>query len=290
MVRKVTDMKSVRALFEGWEETMIWSCLQGIMGAVYADYQAGQELPQSAMAVLGDFVFLAGKPSEELLLFYPQTGSPEENHSEAEGLSKEVIPEREKTGWFQILVPRSRAWERLIEKVYESEFQSENMKKITRYAIKKEPEIWKTASRRKKLEKIAAALPEEYELRLIDQKLYDQCMQQEWSRDLVSQFSDYEIYQKWGIGTAVLHGKELVCGASSYSRYLKGIEIEIDTKEAYRRRGLARVCAARLILECLDRGLYPSWDAHTEISAELAEKLGYHRGEAYTAYLMMGEL
>ena len=173
MVRKVTDMKSVRALFEGWEETMIWSCLQGIMGAVYADYQAGQELPQSAMAVLGDFVFLAGKPSEELLLFYPQTGSPEENHSEAEGLSKEVIPEREKTGCIQILVPRSRAWERLIEKVYESEFQSENMKKIIRYAIKKEPEIWKTASRRKKLEKIAAALPEEYELRLIDQELYE---------------------------------------------------------------------------------------------------------------------
>ena len=289
MIRKTKDMKEVKVLFEGWEETMIWSCLQEIMGAVYGDYQNRQGPPLSAKAVLGDFAFLAGKPSEELLLFYPQTTSQEEDCLEAENLSERFIPEQEETSRFQILVPRSRDWERLIEKVYESEFHAGKMKKITRYAIKKEPEIWKTASRRKKLEEMAAALPEEYELRLIDQILYDQCRQQEWGRDLVSQFPDYETYQKWGLGIAVLRGKELVCGASSYSRYLEGIEIEIDTKEAYRRRGLARACAARLILECLDRGLYPSWDAHTEISAELAEKLGYHRGEAYTAYLMMGD-
>lgn len=289
MIRKTKDMKEVKVLFEGWEETMIWSCLQEIMGAVYGDYQNRQGPPLSAKAVLGDFAFLAGKPSEELLLFYPQTTSQEEDCLEAENLSERFIPEQEETSRFQILVPRSRDWERLIEKVYESEFHAGKMKKITRYAIKKEPEIWKTASRRKKLEEMAAALPEEYELRLIDQILYDQCRQQEWSRDLVFQFPDYETYQKWGLGIAVLRGKELVCGSSSYSRYLEGIEIEIDTKEAYRRRGLARACAARLILECLDRGLYPSWDAHTEISAELAEKLGYHRGEAYTAYLMMGD-
>ena len=103
---------------------------------------------------------------------------------------------------------------------------------------------------------MASALPEGYELRLIDQELYDQCRQQEWSRDLVSQFPDYETYQKWGLGTAALHGKHLVCGASSYSRYLEGIEIEIDTREDLSEKGLARACAARLILECLDRGLY----------------------------------
>ena len=31
-----------------------------------------------------------------------------------------------------------------------------------------------------------------------------------------------------------------------------------------RNRGLASACGAALILECLERGLYPSWDAHTE--------------------------
>ncbi len=75
-----------------------------------------------------------------------------------------------------------------------------------------------------------------------------------------------------------------VVGASSYTCYSQGIEIEIDTKEAFRRRGLASVCGAKLILECLSRGLYPSWDAQNKWSVALAEKLGYHFDREYTAY------
>ena len=51
-----------------------------------------------------------------------------------------------------------------------------------------------------------------------------------------------------------------------------------------RRRGLARACAARLILECLDRGLYPAWDAHNKASLALALKLGYHFDKEYEAF------
>ena len=67
-----------------------------------------------------------------------------------------------------------------------------------------------------------------------------------------------------------------------------GIEIEIDTRQDYRRRGLASACAAKLILACLDRDLYPSWDAHTEISVALAEKLGYHMDHPYVTYAING--
>ena len=76
----------------------------------------------------------------------------------------------------------------------------------------------------------------------------------------------------------------MVAGASSYSRYNDGIEIEIDTKTEHRRKGLASVCGAKLILECLDRDLYPSWDAQNMWSVGLAEKLGYHYSHTYTAY------
>lgn len=72
-------------------------------------------------------------------------------------------------------------------------------------------------------------------------------------------------------------------GASSYSRYHEGIEIEIDTREEYRRKGFAYICGAKLILECLKRNLYPSWDAHNKASVALAEKLGYHYDHTYTA-------
>ena len=73
---------------------------------------------------------------------------------------------------------------------------------------------------------------------------------------------------------------------SSYTAYQEGIEIEIDTREEYRRMGLAYACGARLILECLARGIYPSWDAHNLESAALAEKLGYHYDRPYTAFLI----
>lgn len=75
-----------------------------------------------------------------------------------------------------------------------------------------------------------------------------------------------------------------VSGASSYSVYNGGIEIQIDTRTDYRRQGLAAAAAAGLILECLDRDLYPSWDAANLWSVALAEKLGYQFDHEYDAY------
>lgn len=77
-----------------------------------------------------------------------------------------------------------------------------------------------------------------------------------------------------------------VAGAASYTVYDGGIEIEIDTRPDLRRLGLALACGARLILDCLDRGLYPSWDAHDLRSVALAEKLGYHLDRHYQAFLL----
>ena len=63
-----------------------------------------------------------------------------------------------------------------------------------------------------------------------------------------------------------------------------GIEIEVVTREDYRRKGLAYIGAARLLLECDKRGLYPNWDAANKMSVGLAEKLGYHFSHEYVVY------
>ena len=60
--------------------------------------------------------------------------------------------------------------------------------------------------------------------------------------------------------------------------------MEIDTRPDCRRQGLATAAGAGLILACLDRGWYPSWDAHNPESAALAEKLGYHISHRYLVY------
>ncbi|MDE6664420.1 MAG: GNAT family N-acetyltransferase, partial [Lachnospiraceae bacterium] len=64
MILRLKEPKSAAPLFDNWQETLIWSCLQNIMGAVYAD---DMNNPHSAMALLGDFCFFAGRPDKDLV-------------------------------------------------------------------------------------------------------------------------------------------------------------------------------------------------------------------------------
>ena len=137
---------------------------------------------------------------------------------------------------------------------------------------------------RERLEQAIRNLPENYQVREIDRELYEQCRSESWSQDLVAGYPNYEEFERLGVGFVVTENGRVLSGASAYSRYRDGIEIEIDTKEPYRRKGFAFICASRLILECLDRGLYPSWDAQNIWSVALAEKLGYHYSHTYPAY------
>ncbi len=254
MIYKIEHTQTVAGLFEHWQETIIWSCLDRIMGSIYAD---NIQNPKSAMAVLGDFCFFTGAPNPELVAFK----------------QKEAIPDF--TPDFIIMIPQTPQWSDLIEKCYGS-----NAKKVTRYAMKKEPDIFDI----EKLQQAISSLSPEYSLKLIDKDIYHLCQTTGWSRDLVSQFPDHSAYQQLGLGVAAFHNETMVSGASSYSRYKNGIEIEIDTKAEFRQKGLAYACGAKLILECLSRNLYPSWDAQNKISVALAEKLGYHYDHEYTAY------
>ncbi|MCI8513310.1 MAG: GNAT family N-acetyltransferase [Lachnospiraceae bacterium] len=249
MIYKITDTTQVSLLFGRWEETLIWSCLQGMMGNVYAD---DLRHPTAAMAVLGDFTFFAGKPDRELASYNPDP------------LARN----------FRILVPQNRRWETVITQIY-----GEKASIVSRYATKKEPDVFD----RVKLEKAAASLPKPYRLSMIDEPLFRMCRANPWSADLVSQFPDYQTYRKLGIGAVLCQENQIISGASSYARYRDGIEIEIDTREDCRRKGFAYICGAKLISECLKRNLYPSWDAHNKASIALAEKLGYHYSHTYRA-------
>lgn len=254
MVYEVKNTGTVKHIFGKWEETLIWSCLQGIMGKIYV---TSLDSPVSAMAIIGDFIFYAGKPDKELVSYKP--------------------------GWckqdFIIMVPQNDHWESLIEQNY-----GEKAKAVVRYAFKKEMGIFD----QEKLQQVVSALSDEYALCLIDEKFYEMCKSEQWSSDLVSQFKNYNEYKESGLGVVIVRNGTIVAGASSYSRYREGIEIEIDTKEEYRRKGFAYICGAKLILECLKRNLYPSWDAQNKWSVSLAEKLGYHFSHEYQAYEIWG--
>lgn len=239
-------------LFDGWQETMIWSCLQGVMGDIYVD---SLENPASAMAQLGDFCFLAGKPDRGFVLScLKQVGRV-----------------------FLILVPQNREWERLLR-----ECDGGSANEVVRYALKKEPDVFD----RKRLAKMVGRLPEGFEIKMMDEALFWRCKETDWCRDWVAQYNDFNVYREFGLGTVILKDEKIVSGASSYSGFRGGIEVQIDTRKDYRRKGLASVCGAKLILECLLRGWYPSWDAQNLSSLALAKKLGYHLAGEYVAFEM----
>lgn len=254
MAVKIENTQRAGKLFGDWPEGILNSCLQGVMGCIYADHA---EQPKAVMAMLGDFCFLAGRPDKELVRFRP--------------------PESIRD--FMIMVPQNKDWENVIKAVYK-----DKAKKVTRYAFKKEPDVFDI----KKLRAAANSLSSQYTLKMMDEECYHDCFIQDWCRDLVSQYQDYEQYKRLGLGIVVLKHGEIIAGASSYATYQNGIEIEIDTKKEHRRQGHAYACGARLILECLERGIYPSWDAQNLWSAALAEKLGYHFDYEYPVYEIWG--
>lgn len=244
--------KKVQELFSGWDEAMIWSCLQGHMGTLILDDEAE---PKSALIDIGDFCFLSGQPCDDLLKrIHVSTG-------------------------MKLIASKDGSWDLEIEA-----FFGNRVEKILRYAIKKEPDVFDVD----RLAAFVGGLDDEYELRMFDKEIFDLAAKESWSVDLCSQFRDYEDYERRALGAAILHHGQLVAGASPYAVYDGGIEIEIDTKPEYRQKGLATVCGAKLILECLSRNLYPSWDAHDLRSVVLAEKLGYHMSHPYTTYILEG--
>ena len=244
MVFELDDTSKAEALFEGWQETLIYSCLQKVMGKIFV---TDLNEPVSAFAYVGCFCFFAGVPDRELAAHKPEG--------------------------FIIMVPQNEAWAEIIEDIYPE------AKRFTRYAIRKD-----TVFDRDRLKENLQLLPEGYELKMIDADLYDQCLEDPVTADFVSSCGSKDRYLELGRGVVAVREGRIVSGASSYTRYKEGIEIEVDTVPEERRKHLALICCSQLILNCLEEGLYPSWDAHNMDSVRLAEKLGYEYDHEYTAY------
>lgn len=252
-VYEIRDLSLIAPLFADWQETFVLSCLQGYMGKAYGDHP---NCLRSARISVGGFHFFTGQPNQELIQCR------EAGNSE-----------------FAILVPNDDLWEREIQSACRG-----NALRHIRYATKKEGDVFD----RERLSRLAACPSREYQLQPIDKGLYAQILSLDWAGDLCANYPTYEDYARDGLGVAATLGGVVVAGASSYLTYRGGIELEIDTRKDQRRRGLAQACGARLMLDCLNRGIYPSWDAHDQVSLALAEKLGYRLDRAYPVYLTQG--
>lgn len=245
----INSREKLYPIFENMKDTMILSCLEGHMGTAWVD---DLENPTVAQILVGIFVFYAGDANaaaaEEMLCNIPEN---------------------------ILAIVNTDEWKKRIETIHEGRIE-----KFQRYAFKKNYEYLN----RDKMEAFISKLPEGYELKKIDKHIASDSSFQNLSEDFTSQFESIEDYISKGVGYCILNDGQVVCGASSYSVYNDGIEIEVDTHPKHRRKGLATIASSALILDCLDRGKYPNWDAANLDSVKLAEKLGYILEEAYDTY------
>ena len=104
-----------------------------------------------------------------------------------------------------------------------------------------------------------------------------------WENSFVSNFKGREDFLENGFAFCVYAGEELASAASTFGYYSGGYELQIATDPKFRRRGYALTASAAFLLECLDRGKRPHWDAANMTSVRIAQRLGFEYDGEYEA-------
>jgi hypothetical protein len=127
------------------------------------------------------------------------------------------------------------------------------------------------------LRRLSADIPPGYTLKRIDYELAERLTidPPPLTRDHIFNFGTIQRFLELGFGCCILQEQEIVSAASTYAVSKSGIEIQVNTVESQRGKGLAMLVSANLVLESLDRKLQPHWDAANKTSAGLAERLGF---------------
>ena len=247
---KNANNEKAKNLFQSWTKNMVLYGLDAGLGQFFMN------APEtSCLYQLGNFLFPAGQVDPNLW----------QEFSKKYSLADKVI------------ISQKPSWQEFLDS--KSELQQ-----FTRYAFSDRADF-----DTEDLEKWLSMLPANYYLSPIDKESYECLAREAWSQDLQGDFSDFDQFQaEGGFGFLLYSGEEIIAAVSTGLVYHGALEIEIATKPAYQRQGLAKILGARMILEAQKRSLFPLWDAHNEASKKIAESLGYQCLGAYPAYEWKG--
>lgn len=234
------NLEKLRSLFKDIRFYMGHSVLDGTMGEAYVD---NMSTPNFAILTVRKYCFMSGNIEKENLY--------------------ELINNKLK----QYIIIPSDNLKIVIEEIYK-----DNINKLERYSIKKNPVFDK-----KKLQEYINKVPKEYNIQAIDKKIADRIKEENF-------INITDNYEKNGVGYCCNCNNEIIGVASSNIFYKDGIEVNIKVKEEYRRKGIATALASKLILKCLEENKKISWDAANLWSVGLAEKLGFEYDSTYNIY------
>ena len=243
----------IQSICEGSRDVLLRGAAEGAIGRVWVPHLTN---PSYCLVVVGDFAYLLGLPPRG---------------EKALDLKGQIFESAQQA----FLYPQDERWADWLEEQFPAQLRI-----VTRYALKKDEHHFDL----EKLRNYVKSVPKGVRIRRIDERLYHQVMREEWSRDLCSNFDTAERFLEYAFGYVALKGRELIAGCSCYGVSEGMMEIEVDTRKDWRRQGLALACSAAFVLECLDKGLVPNWDAVNLQSVGLAEKLGYVFEREYQVY------
>ena len=168
------------------------------------------------------------------------------------------------------IIPISDAWRELIFQVHGPHLKQ--MQGIT-FSPK--------ALNLKHLWSLQKRIPFECDIERIDISLASQLKNEGLSS--LPGFSSLADFAERGIGFCVRIESRIISHAVSLMQCREGIHIGIETHPDFRNKGLATAIAAKLLVHCIERDIYPHWSASSEnaVSIHLAEKLGFVRDTAY---------
>ena len=127
-------------------------------------------------------------------------------------------------------------------------------------------------------------IPDDLALLPIDLDLFDRLIGREMYCAI---FGSAEAALLHGFGLCLVRpssvGQKLLCQAYAGPRALGMIEIGVDTRDDYRRRGYGTITCAALIEQCEQQGYPTYWncDKRNEASLALAHRLGFRGGREY---------
>ena len=162
------------------------------------------------------------------------------------------------------LVCLTDAWETLIREQYPDAaiYRRTVMKPACRFIIPEIPE-----------------LPEGYRLADMDEAAFEQ---HPFSHG--EHYSGWAAFQAEGSGATAYYGEKIVAAAASFLSMKNEIELDVSTQEDHRGKKLATACIARMLQDCMKRGITAHWDAKNEVSRHLAEKFGFEAEQEYSVY------
>lgn len=243
----------VISLCKDLHEVPIHCVLEGAMGQVWVPEL---DNPAYCLIQLGDLVYVLGIPPKSI---------------ESLNLRDQILESCNHC----LVIPANEWWGEWMEYHFPGEYRL-----VSRYAMKKDEYHFDP----EELGAFIKQLPDGIKIKRIDERLYKLILKEEWSKDFCSNYNSAEHFLEAGLGFVAMQGKKIVAGCSSYGSSKDMMEIQVDTREEYRRQGLAMACCAQFILECLKDGIFPDWDAANLMSVGLAERLGYVFDREYTVY------